>query len=239
MRAVVASAGQGTRMLPLSADVPKPMVPVLGRPFLYYVLTQLDLAGYTDIVVVTGFRSDTVEAFVRTLPFSVQVVDQHKQFGSTHHGTAMPVKAVRSLMGNEPFVYMYGDSLFSVQDLEKMNISDGLSRVARFRFDHSPAFGQVVMDWEGYVQTINEKPKEKVSDFVNVGLYTVSPEALPVLDELQPSPRGEYEMTDVINTLAPQKKVKAVDLRDWWVDFGKPDDVQLVENFLRTHGLAK
>ncbi|MEK7539809.1 MAG: sugar phosphate nucleotidyltransferase, partial [Patescibacteria group bacterium] len=67
MRAVVASAGQGSRMLPLTKDLPKPMVPVLDKPFLYYLLTQLDLAGFTDLVVVTGFRSATVEKFVRTL----------------------------------------------------------------------------------------------------------------------------------------------------------------------------
>lgn len=239
MRAVVASAGQGTRMLPLTKDVPKPMVQVQGKPFLHYVLTQLDLAGFTDLVVVTGFRSEAVETFVRTLPFSVSVVDQHQQFGSEHHGTALPVKAVRELVGQEPFVYMYGDSLFSVPDLEQMNIQDGLMRVARFRSDFSPAYGQVVADWEGLVEKIAEKPNEKLSDFVNVGLYTLTPEIFSVLDQLAPSPRGELELTDAVNLLAPQKKIKAVDLKDYWVDFSTPADVSKVEQFLQDHGFKK
>lgn len=236
MRAVVASAGQGTRMLPLTQHVPKPMVPVLGQPFLYYVLTQLDLAGFRDLVVVTGFRSEAVEKFVRTLPFSVSVVDQHQQFGTEHHGTALPVKAVRELVGEEPFVYMYGDSLFSVPDLEQMNMQDGLMRVARFRSDFSPAYGQVVADWEGFVEKIAEKPKEKLSDFVNVGLYTLIPEVFKVIDQLSPSPRGELELTDAINLLAPKKHIKAVDLKDYWVDFSTPQDIPKVELFLRQHG---
>lgn len=239
MRAVVASAGQGTRMLPLTTDIPKPMVTVLNKPFLQYVLTQLDLAGFTDLVVVTGFKSDSVEQFVRTLPFSVSVVDQHTQFGSEHHGTALPVKAVRDLVGAEPFVYMYGDSLFSVPDLEQMNVQDGVMRVARFRSDFSPAYGQVVTDWEGFVERIAEKPNEKLSDFVNVGLYTLTPEIFTVLDQLTPSPRGELELTDAIHILGPQKKVKAIDLKDYWVDFSTPNDVPKVESFLRQHGFTQ
>lgn len=222
-------------MLPLTQEVPKPMVPVLGKPFLYYVLTQLDLAGFTDVVVVTGFKSDTVEKFVRTLPFEVSVVDQHAQFGTEHHGTAMPVKAVRELVGSEPFVYYYGDSLFSVPDLEQMRVEDGVMRVARFRSDFSPAYGQVVTDWEGRVQKIVEKPGEKLSDFVNVGLYTFTSAVFAELDKLQPSPRGEYEMTDVVNALAAQQSIKAVDLKDWWVDFSTPADLPTVETFLRNH----
>lgn len=236
MRAVVASAGQGTRMLPLTEKIPKPMVPVLGKPFLHYVLTQLDLAGYTDLTVVTGFRSDTVEQWVRTLPFEVQVVDQHAQFGSEHHGTAMPVKAVRELVGQEPFVYYYGDSLFSVPDLEHMQIQDGILRVARFRSDFSPAYGQVVTDWEGYVQKIAEKSEKKLSDFINVGLYTLTPAIFEVIDQVGPSPRGEYELTDAINSLAAKHTVKAVDLKDWWVDFSSASDLPKVETFLHDHG---
>lgn len=236
MRAVVASAGQGIRMLPLSTDVPKPMVPVLGKPFLFYVLTQLDLAGFTDILVVTGFKSQTVEEFVRSLPFEVQVVDQHARFGSEHHGTAMPVQAVKDLMKDESFVYMYGDSLFSVPDLERMRVQDGSMRVARFRLDYSPAYGQVMTDWEGYVKEIVEKPKEKKSGFVNVGLYTLTPEVFEVTSNIPASPRGEYEMTDVMNVLARQHKIKAVDLEDWWVDLATPTDIQKAENFLRQHG---
>jgi len=82
------------------------------------------------------------------------------------------------------------------------------------------------------LKEIIEKPKEYVGNLINTGLYKFTSDVFEKLPLIEKSPRGEYELTDVISLLAKDKKVKVVKMNDGWMDFGNPDDISKVSNFL-------
>jgi dTDP-glucose pyrophosphorylase len=83
-----------------------------------------------------------------------------------------------------------------------------------------------------FLEEIIEKPKEFKGNLINTGLYKFTPEIFQKISEVELSPRGEYELTDAINLLAQEKKVKVKELKDYWLDFGKPEDIKKVSDFL-------
>ncbi|MCX6719623.1 MAG: sugar phosphate nucleotidyltransferase, partial [Candidatus Staskawiczbacteria bacterium] len=87
-------------------------------------------------------------------------------------------------------------------------------------------------DGDDFLEKIIEKPKEFVGDLINAGLYKFTPEVFGKISEIKKSPRGEYEITDVITLLAEAKRVKIKKIKDYWHDFGNPDDVQKLTKFL-------
>ena len=231
-QAVVAAAGRGTRMGDLTRDRPKHLIPVNGKPFLYYLLSDLVKAGYKDLVVVAGDHADMVGDFLKEYFPSAQLVNQFEILGAEKYGTACTVQCVSEMVGARPFVMVYGDNLYSVADLARMNRDDGFHAVAGMRHDHPEQYGVLLHEGE-MLQRIVEKPKTFVGDLINTGLYTFTSEIFSALVGLDVSVRGEYELTDAVSFLAQQGKVKIVTLVDFWMDFGKPADIPVLEAFLK------
>jgi bifunctional UDP-N-acetylglucosamine pyrophosphorylase/glucosamine-1-phosphate N-acetyltransferase len=245
-KVVVAAAGQGTRMLELSKDKSKHLIEVRNRPFLAYVLDNLINAGYHDIVLVVGFKEQLMEDFKEDFikncsPFAdkrglkIEIVDQHKILGpkEKEYGTACPIKCVKNIVGNENFIYLYGDNLFSVQDLKLMNIDDKFCYVAGLEHKNPEKYGVLIRDGEDFLEEIIEKPKKFVGSLINAGLYKFTPEVFSKLPLVKKSPRGEYEITDTISLLAKDRKVKIKEIKDYWLDFGNPEDIKKVSDFLK------
>ena len=113
-----------------------------------------------------------------------------------------------------------------------MNIDDNYSYIAGLPHSHPENYGVLAVDENGLLKRIVEKPKDPVGNLINTGLYKFTPEVFDHLDKIKISPRGEYELTDVINLLAIQGKVKAMDLKGIWLDLGKPEDIVRVEKYL-------
>jgi len=132
----------------------------------------------------------------------------------------------------ESFLAVYGDNLYSVEDLKRFNGGNGHCYVAGLPHKHPENYGVLQVADNGFLKSIIEKPKEFVGKLINTGLYKFTSEVFDYLDKIELSPRGEYELTDVINLLAKQNKVKALDLKGAWLDLGKPEDVQRVEDYL-------
>lgn len=245
-KAVVAAAGQGTRMLELSKDKSKHLIEVERRPFLAYVLDNLVSAGYTDIVLVVGFKEELMEEFrknyLKNSPkgLKIKILDQHKILGpkEKEYGTACPVKCAKEEVGNESFVYLYGDNLFSVEDLKSMNIDDEFCYIAGLEQEHPEKYGVLIRDGDDFLEKIIEKPKEFVGNLINAGLYKFTPVIFEKLPVIKKSSRGEYEITDAISLLAKERKVKIKKIKDFWMDFGNPEDVKKVCDFLK-HGSNK
>ena len=217
-KVVIAAAGQGTRMLHLSDNKSKHLIRVQDRPFLAYLLDNLILAGYTDIVLVVGFKKDLMEEFVKNYSSSskkeselkINIVDQHEILGpkEKEYGTACPIKCVKNIVGQEGFIYVYGDNLFSVEDLKSMSIDDEFCYIAGLKQDHPEKYGVLIEDGDDFLEKIIEKPKDFVGDLINAGLYKFTPEVFDKISQIKKSPRGEYEITDVISLLAKEKRVK-------------------------------
>jgi len=233
-KVVIAAAGQGTRMLHLTKRKSKHLICVLKKPFLSYLLNNLIAAGYKDLILVVGYHKEKMEEFLNEYKYKVTLVDQFEILGGKEkeYGTACPLKCVKDIIGKENFLMVYGDNLYSVEDLKNFNIDDEYNYVAGF-FHQKPGKYGVLKVENGFLKEIVEKPKEFVGNLINTGLYKFTPEIFEKVFQIKKSPRGEYELTDAINLLAKEKKVKVKEIKDYWLDFGNPADIIRVSQFLK------
>ena len=236
-KVVVSAAGQGTRMLELSKDKSKHLIEVNKRPFLAYLLDNILEAGYTEIILVVGFREDMIGEFLKTYnakDATIAMVNQFDALGprEKEYGTACPLKCVKGFVGNENFISLVGDNFYTVEQLKAMNVDDEYTYVAGVQNDHPEKFGVLVQEGE-FLKEIIEKPKTFVGDLINTSLYKFTPEIFEKVFAIEKSPRGEYEITDAISLLAKEKKVKVKRFKDYWMDFGKPEDVGKITEFLK------
>ncbi len=235
-KVLISAAGRGTRMLHLSKDKPKHLIKTNGKPFLYYLLNNLKEAGFTEAIMVVGYKKEMIDDFLKNYngQFNVTIINQFEVLGEDQYGTACPVRCVKDLLENENFLAIYGDNLYSVEDLEAFNevISDDYCYIAGLPHEQPQNYGVLQVDDKGMLKEIIEKPKNPHGNLINTGLYKFTPEVFDYLDKIELSPRGEYELTDVISLLAKQGKVKVKDLKGIWLDFGKPEDISKVENYL-------
>jgi len=233
---VIPAAGKGTRMLDLAKDRPKHLITVLEKPFLYYVLSNIQKAGFEEIILVVGHGAEQMEEFTQTdgKEFSLTLVNQFDEMGTDKYGTAMPVLAAQKVVGGDQFVCIYGDNLYSVRDLSAMrNLHDEYDYLSLLQVEHPEKYGVPVLDGDRVVKIV-EKPKEYISDWASIGCYKFTSEIFAACAAVEESERGEYELTDAISERAKQGKVKARKMLDYWLDFGKPEDVETVARFVET-----
>ena len=230
-KVVIAAAGQGTRMKQLTEDKSKHLIKVNEKPFLAYVLDNLLKSGYDDITLVVGFEGELVEKFLKDNGYKVKVINQFKILGPKEkiYGTACPLMCIKDI--KDSFLYICGDNFYSVEDLKAMNIDDNYNYVAGLENDHPESFGVLIESGE-LLKEIIEKPKEFVGNLINTSLYKFTPEVFDKVSMIKKSPRGEYEVTDVVTLLAREGKVKVKKISNFWMDFGKPEDVEKFSNFL-------
>jgi len=239
-KVVIAAAGKGTRMLDLSKDKPKHLIEVNGKPFLSYLLDNLYFAGYRDITLVAGYMYEKMEDFSNnyTPPqqggLEIKIVNQFDF--SDKNGTACPLMSVKNI--KEQFIYISGDNYYSVEDLKAINIEDDFNYVSGIESIAPENFGVLVSEGE-FLTGIVEKPKEFIGNMVNVSLYKFTPEIFEKINKIEKSPRGEYEITDAVSMLAQDHKVKINKIRGFWMDFGKPEDVDKLETFVNGNNQKK
>lgn len=225
--AVVAAAGRGTRMGQLAADKPKHLIEVNGQPFLFYLLDRLQQAGIKEIIVVGGHHFPAMAEFIAMHGpvFNVKLIDQFERLGEDRYGTSLAIEAAKPEVGEQDFLAVYGDNLFTVRDLQKIITAPPNGNYIATLFHQTPErYGVVMTDENNVVKQIVEKPKEFIGNQINAGLYRFNHEVFSVLPQAV-SPRGEYELTDAVQTLAMMGKMKAILLQDYWQDFGRPEDV--------------
>ncbi len=231
---IVAAAGQGTRMLHLTKNKSKHLIKVNKKPFLAYVLDNLLEAGYKDIILVVGHAGDLMEQFLKDYKYKARIVNQFDILGPKEkiYGTACPLMCAKNLLEGKQFLFICGDNLYSVRDLKEMAKNDNYNYVAGLVHNNPEKYGVLVTD-DGFLKEIVEKPKKYIGNLINTGIYKFTPEVFSKLSKIKKSPRGEYEITDVITLLAKDKKVKVVKIDNKWLDFGNPGDIIKCSKFLK------
>jgi glucose-1-phosphate thymidylyltransferase len=216
MIGLVPAAGEGTRLRPLTADTPKGMVDLNGRPLLAAVFETLVACGVDELVVVVGYElSAIVEAFGETFEdVPITYVHQREQLGLGH-----AVLQAAPLL-DEQTVVLNGDNVFATPptwigdvDLQAGAGSDAIVVVEAGTRDVARTTGVVdvvptrldgpegVARVHGDVAAIEEKPEEPASTLVTTGCYVLPPAITDALSLLSPSDRGEYELTDAVDVL--------------------------------------
>jgi dTDP-glucose pyrophosphorylase len=224
--AVILAAGRGTRMRELTAELPKPMINVRGKPVLQHIVEGLRNAGIRDCLIVVGYRADAVRDFFGD-GSRYEVAIQYKT-QTVQDGTGRVVELAQDFVGNRPFILAYGDILVDAANYKRVvdlhEDVEGLLTVTRGE-DVSKG-GAVFLDDRMHLLDLREKPKpgEPTSLWYNAGLYAFRPSIFDFTAKLKPSPRGEYELTDAIRELAQcGRTVKAIELTGEWADVRDPE----------------
>ncbi|KXH74867.1 MAG: hypothetical protein AM326_09450 [Candidatus Thorarchaeota archaeon SMTZ-45] len=226
-KAVILAAGDSTRLLPLSANQPKHVLPIAGKPLIFHTLEALEKAGIRETLVVYGYQASKLREAVETRAWKMKIsfVNQKERKGTAH-----AAGYAKKFVGKSNAILMYGDVMVGPNTFEGL-----IERHKKRKFDltlsvkpiENPSAYGVVKVQRGKAKALIEKPEpeQMVSDLVNAGIYAISYPIWEAIEKTELSPRGEYEITDSISMLIEKGNVGAYSLPSWWLDIGKPWDL--------------
>lgn len=222
MKALILCAGKGTRLRPLTYAMPKHLIPVAGMPILDYALEKIKRCGIEEVGIVIS--PETGGEIVEHCGSRFNYIVQEKPLGIAH-----AVKVSRDFLKDDPFLLFLGDNLLEEEFLsgkEEFLKGEAEALIYLKEVEDPRRFGVAILDREGLVQKVVEKPQEPPSNLAIVGLYFFSPKIHEAIEKIQPSQRGEYEITDAIGSLVSSGfKVKGRVTSGWWLDTGKKEDL--------------
>jgi glucose-1-phosphate thymidylyltransferase len=229
MKGVILAAGKGTRLYPITRHIAKPLLPIANRPTLLYAFDRLKEMDIEDICLVVGENEAQMRgALGDGAGFGVRLsyVQQTEPKGLAH-----AVACAADFVAGDPFCLYLGDAMYS-QSLASHAlrfIQSGCSNLNLVKYVDDPSrFGVANLSGEQIVKLV-EKPKHPESNYAMAGLYFFGPQIWDVLPDLQPSARGEYEITDAIQMLIDRGETVLAGIYEGeWFDTGT------LESFLET-----
>ncbi|MFF3731550.1 glucose-1-phosphate thymidylyltransferase [Streptomyces sp. NPDC002476] len=227
MKALVLSGGAGTRLRPITHTSAKQLVPVANKPVLFYGLEAIAEAGITEVGIIVGETADEIREAVgdgSRLGADVTYIPQEQPLGLAH-----AVLIARDFLGDDDFVMYLGDN-FIVGGIT--GLVDGFrkerpdAQILLTRVPDPTSFGVAELDAEGRVVGLEEKPREPKSDLALVGVYLFTPAIHEAVRSIEPSWRGELEITHAIQWLIDQERdVRSTTIRGYWKDTGNVTDM--------------
>ena len=235
-KAVILAAGRGTRMKDLTAERPKPMLPVQGRPLLAHIVESAEEAGIEEILLVVGYKAELVREYFEThrpARARLSYVVQEKP-----DGTGSATLLGKEFAGGERVLLTFGDILARASTYRAiLDLAEGADGVLAVKEVDDPHRGAAVYVEGDRITRIVEKPPEGTSTtrFVNAGIYCFGPAVFDELERIPLSARGEYELTDAINQLlAGGAHLRWHRIEGFWRDIGRPEDLGAVDEYVTT-----
>lgn len=226
MKALITAGGHGTRLRPITHTQNKHLIPIANKPILSYALEYVREAGIKKVGIITNKEGwEVKEAYGngRKMGLSITYIPQEKPAGLAHC-----VKIAQSFIGEEPFVFYLGDNI----------IVGGIKRfIAEFQSCHSnchlvlakvpdPERFGVPEIRNGKIVKVEEKPRQPKSDYAVTGIYLYDQTIFEAVNNIQPSQRGELEISDAHQYLIEKgMKITYSEITGWWKDTGKPYDL--------------
>lgn len=234
MKVILPVAGKGTRLLPITKHVPKPLVRVAGRPVLDYVIDKLQGLSVEELIFITGHLKEQIEAYVRAAyDIPARFVEQRVQ-----DGTAGAVNLARPYVDG-PVLIVFVDTVFEA-DLSLLQRRDADGIIWAKEVEDYQRYGVVVTDEQGYMQRIVEKPAEPISRLANIGLYYIR-DWQTLFEGIHhtlegPQYQGEWFLTDAFQYMIDHGKRLLTAEVGGWYDCGKVETVLSTNLHLLEHG---
>ena len=239
MKGIILSGGLGTRLYPMTKSCSKQLLPVYDKPMIYYPLSTLMLSGIQDILIISTrealplYRKLLGNGSFLGISLSYAVQDKPK-------GIAEALLVGEKFLGGESVALVLGDNLFYGaglgKNLRSLTENHKGARIFSYYVKDPERYGVLVEDDKGKLHSIVEKPKKAPSNLVVTGLYFYDQKAVDFAKKLQPSERGELEITDLNNLYLQSDELFVTKLEEGsaWLDTGTPEALLQASNFVYT-----
>jgi len=237
MKGIILAGGSGTRLWPITKGISKQLMPIYDKPMVYYPLSTLMLAGIRDILIIT--TPEEQEAFQRLLGDGSQWgISLQYAVQPSPDGLAQAFIIGGEFIGNDKVALILGDNIFHGSDLGKAlktcTNPDG-GTVFAYEVSDPERYGVVEFDDNKQAISIEEKPTAPKSNYAVVGLYFYDNDVIEIAKQVQPSSRGEIEITSVNEEYLRRGKlnVTTLDRGDVWLDTGTIDSMTDAADYIR------